>query len=139
MNANQKLNQAKFNKWTAIIRECKASDLTVDQWCKENNCSKNAYYYWQRKIKDSIADAISPEIVPILPALPQSHENSIITVEHKSDHLHDSHNLSNSYNSPQPISIGKNVTIQTNDIKIELSSSVSEDTILHIIKVVCHA
>ena len=28
--------------------------MTVDEWCKQNQISKHAYYYWRKKILDSM-------------------------------------------------------------------------------------
>lgn len=37
----------------SIIQDCKASGLRVDDYCTEDNISRNAYYYWLRKIKEA--------------------------------------------------------------------------------------
>ena len=51
MVTNQKLRQAKIAKWTSLFNDQAASGLKVTDWCKENNLSIHAYYYWKRIIK----------------------------------------------------------------------------------------
>jgi hypothetical protein len=37
--------------WSNRIKECRASGLTVNKWCEQNNIGSKNYYYWMRKIK----------------------------------------------------------------------------------------
>lgn len=48
------MESEKFILWKQRLEEIKQSDLTVDEWCKQNQISKHAYYYWHKKILDSI-------------------------------------------------------------------------------------
>lgn len=43
-----------LQQWTTIIQDCRASGQTVDDYCSANNLSRNAYYYWLRKIKEAM-------------------------------------------------------------------------------------
>ena len=36
--------------WKARVEEAKNSGQTIKSWCKENNISKQQYYYWNGKI-----------------------------------------------------------------------------------------
>lgn len=38
--------------WKKHIYDCKSSGLKVDEWCIENHLSRNAYYYWHRRVQD---------------------------------------------------------------------------------------
>jgi len=38
--------------WENRIKSRKLSGMDVNEWCGKNNISRNAYYYWHRKIKD---------------------------------------------------------------------------------------
>lgn len=52
MNDIQTVTQnVRLQQWTAIIHDCRTSGLKVDDYCNEHNISRNAYYYWLRKIK----------------------------------------------------------------------------------------
>lgn len=41
----------RLQQWMSIIQDCKSSGLKVDDYCLEHNISRNAYYYWLRKVK----------------------------------------------------------------------------------------
>jgi hypothetical protein len=53
----------KLGLWINRIKECRASDLTVQQWCDQQNIGMKTYYYWMRKIKRQLVDASLPPIV----------------------------------------------------------------------------
>ena len=47
----QKLNQENtLALWAERITACRNSDLSVTQWCKENNVCVQTYYRWQKKL-----------------------------------------------------------------------------------------
>ena len=50
------MESEKFLLWKQRLEDVKQSNLTVDEWCKQNQISKHAYYYWRRKVLDSMAD-----------------------------------------------------------------------------------
>ena len=37
----------------AIIKDCKASGQKVDIYCEQHGLSRDAYYYWLRKVKEA--------------------------------------------------------------------------------------
>lgn len=43
MNTKQKLHQLHLNEWTSRFTDQKSSDLTVSQWCEQNNYSIHTY------------------------------------------------------------------------------------------------
>jgi hypothetical protein len=47
--------------WINRIKECRASGLTVNRWCEQNNIGLKNYYYWMRKIKREAFDALPAE------------------------------------------------------------------------------
>jgi hypothetical protein len=38
--------------WRNRIQSRKHSGLRVNDWCEKNSISRDAYYYWYRKLKD---------------------------------------------------------------------------------------
>ena len=63
----------RLKQWADVIRDRKASGLTIAAYCRENNISRNAYFYWQREIKKAaIAEASNMfvEVEPTSCALP---------------------------------------------------------------------
>lgn len=53
MNTKLATRQIRLNEWTAIIKDCRASGQKVDIYCEQHGLSRNAYYYWLRKVKEA--------------------------------------------------------------------------------------
>lgn len=43
----------KLHQWSDIIQACKASGQRVDDYCADHEISRNAYYYWLRKVREA--------------------------------------------------------------------------------------
>ena len=56
MNARELETQHNLKKWAAIIKECRSSGMKILQWLEINNISKDQYYYWQKKLKETCID-----------------------------------------------------------------------------------
>ena len=41
----------RIQQWAAVFKAKAESGLTVDEYCDQNGISRNAYYYWLRKVK----------------------------------------------------------------------------------------
>ena len=50
MNANQMKHAARLEDWKHQITECRASGLTVKEWCAQNGCNTSTYYRWEREL-----------------------------------------------------------------------------------------
>lgn len=78
MSESRKLtNKYRLEQWTAIIQERINSGKRVDVWCKENNITRDSYYYWLRKVKLSVVrnkptepSPQLPKVVPLMPPQP---------------------------------------------------------------------
>ena len=130
MNARQKLHQIHLQEWTVRFAEQKASDLTVRQWCKQNNLSFHTYNYWKHLLKEEVVEQALPDIVPLsLPVLSDSVSSLETTVpDIRSIRANRSIRSNNS-----------NVQMQINSISIEIDSSVSEEFLCKLIRAVYHA
>lgn len=51
----------KLQFWISRIKECKASGLIVESWCREQEINIKTYYYWMHKIKHEAFDALPAE------------------------------------------------------------------------------
>ena len=51
MDTNLATKQFRLNQWVGIIKDCRLSGLRVDDYCRQHGISRDAYYYWLRKIK----------------------------------------------------------------------------------------
>ena len=46
-------NNIKLQQWSDFIQACKASGQRVDDYCADHDISRNAYYYWLRKVREA--------------------------------------------------------------------------------------
>lgn len=51
------MNQKSLELWKHRITDRKTSGLNVTDWCKKNNLTKHAYYYWLRRIEVNTQDS----------------------------------------------------------------------------------
>lgn len=52
--------------WEKRIELCKRSGKRVSNWCEENQVSRDAYYYWHKKLNNkNKKDKISPVFVEV--------------------------------------------------------------------------
>lgn len=51
MNIKLATTQIRMTEWAAIIKDCKSSGMKVDDYCQLHDISRDAYYYWLRKVK----------------------------------------------------------------------------------------
>lgn len=53
MNTKLATNRMRTGQWADIIKDCKESGLKVDDYCAQHGLSRNAYFYWLRKVKEA--------------------------------------------------------------------------------------
>lgn len=53
MNTTLATTQIKIQNWALIIKNQKNSGLKVIDYCSKHSISKDAYYYWYRKVKET--------------------------------------------------------------------------------------
>ena len=70
------MESEKFLLWKQWLEKIKQSDLTVDEWCNQNQVSKYAYYYWRRKILDSMKDDKTTCFAEVTHLMEAFHNNS---------------------------------------------------------------
>ena len=58
----------RLSQWAEVIRDHKASGLSITAYCKEHNISRNSYFYWQREIKKTAIAEASNMFVEVEPA-----------------------------------------------------------------------
>ena len=133
MNAKQKIHSTKLAIWNEHFKEQASGDLSVKDYCHQNNLSLYAFYYWKRIAKEDYVDSILPDIVPLsqssslVSQVPDSPSRETIQSVYS-----ESRNLYNSLNS-------NHTHISINDISIDIGPSASDELILSIIKAVRHA
>lgn len=63
MNTSKLAHQARLKTWAETFQNQKESGLTVMEWCSQNGVSRNAFFYWKRKLRDELVESRLPEIV----------------------------------------------------------------------------
>lgn len=58
MEAKKVQQQYLLSKWAATIQECRATGMSVKDWCLENNVNKDQFFYWQRKIRKQLCTSV---------------------------------------------------------------------------------
>lgn len=53
MDTHLATTQIRLQQWTRIIQDRINSGLKVDEYCEQHQLSRNAYYYWLRKVKEA--------------------------------------------------------------------------------------
>ena len=72
MNTKLATTQIRITEWAAIIKDCKSSGMKVDDYCQLHDISRDAYYYWLRKVKTAalqqagFVELPMPETKPVL-------------------------------------------------------------------------
>lgn len=124
MNARELETQHNLKKWAAIIKECRSSGMKILQWLEINNISKDQYYYWQRKLKETCIDTFERQAatfveLPVTKEVPASTE---LTVTH---------------------TVCKNnsiaAVIKTNGVTFEITNTATPDFIKNLIEAFNHA
>ena len=61
--------QNKLALWAERVSACRSSDLSVRDWCRENDICEQTYYLWQRKLYGiAKAQQEQPRFAEITPA-----------------------------------------------------------------------
>ena len=104
---HQLVAQVRTQQWITMIREQRASGLSVKSWCVEKNISENCFYYRQRRIREIVGSEI-PEFVEV----------------YRPDHP----------TTENAESITTAATIRSGKVQIALSNSASEELIARIMR-----
>lgn len=50
-------SQLRMQSWANIIKDRNASGLSVNEYCRQHDLSRNAYFYWLRKIRSAVIES----------------------------------------------------------------------------------
>ena len=54
MNTKLATAQIRVKNWTAIIQDRNQSGLSVKDYCAQHQLTRDSYYYWLRKVKETL-------------------------------------------------------------------------------------
>jgi hypothetical protein len=114
MKAKELTTNYQMQRWMDIIRDCKASNLTVAQYCELNGLSRPSYYYWFAKIRKAALEV-------------QQTADEARFVE-----------LSAPTTAATVVAQETTATIKVGTASIEISESISDEMLLRILKAVSH-
>lgn len=67
MDTRMVTNQVRMAKWSEIIKDRCESGLTIKDYCAEHGISRDAYFYWLRKIRESAVASAGGQFAELLP------------------------------------------------------------------------
>lgn len=131
MNAKELETQHNLKKWATIIKECRSSGMKILQWLEINNISKDQYYYWQKKLKETCIDTFERQAatfveLPVAKEVPASTELTVTHTVCKND---------DSYFKDNMIA----AVIKTNRVTFEITNTATPDFIKNLIEAFNHA
>jgi hypothetical protein len=131
LNAKELETQHNLKKWVAIIKECRSSGMKILQWLEINNISKDQYYYWQKKLKETRLDTFERQAatfveLPVTKEVPASTELTVTHTVCKND---------DSYFKDNMIA----AVIKTNRVTFEITNTATPDFIKNLIEAFNHA
>ena len=131
MNARELETQHNLKKWAAIIKECRSSGMKILQWLEINNISKDQYYYWQKKLKETCIDTFERQAATFveLPVTKEGPESTELTVTHTVCKNDDSYFKDNMIAA----------VIKTNRVTFEITNTATPDFIKNLIEAFNHA
>lgn len=53
MNTIEIAAEYRLSHWAQVVHQQRESGLSIKAYCKENGFHENAYYYWQRKLRQA--------------------------------------------------------------------------------------
>jgi transposase-like protein len=59
MDVNKVVVNYRLSQWAAIVKKRIESGTTINHFCEENGLSKNSYFYWQRKLRETAYEALA--------------------------------------------------------------------------------
>ena len=79
---NIRLAKRNYNiqQWKSIIQDRNNTNLTVDEYCKQNGLSRNSYFYWLRIIREEVLEQSSESSFVEL-SLPQKRTPDLIRLQ----------------------------------------------------------
>ncbi len=77
MDMRKVAREVRLSKWSQILRERNASGQSIQIWCAENGIDRQQYYYWQRKLRESVAASLAERSEDLAVATPTFTEISV--------------------------------------------------------------
>ena len=67
-------DEYRLQEWSQIIQAGQNSGLSKREFCRQNGISERQYYYWLKKLRETVAETASPHLVHLEAPVPQSED-----------------------------------------------------------------
>jgi len=64
MNTREMATQYKMTQWRQIIQDRAASGLNIREFCEQRGIARQAYHYWQKKLREAAAEQLNQPAAP---------------------------------------------------------------------------
>ena len=120
MNAREVTTNYRMKEWTGIVQDRINSGLSINEYCKQNGLSRNAYFYWLKKIRN--------RIIIDAPALTEESTQSPISFQE----------LSIPKPSVPVVTPQDQISIGINGMTINVTKDTSKELLLRVLEVARH-
>lgn len=119
--------QVKLQYWLDVIRQCRASGMTNQDWCEQNDVSLKSYYYWLAKIRKLA-----------LEDLPKKQYASTLPADQKNSELSQHQAAFTELSLPNTAAFDNNAAaiLHINSVTVEIFEHTSSELISSIVKAV---
>lgn len=124
--------QHNLTKWAAIIKECRSSGMKILEWLELNNVSKDQYYYWQRKLKETCLDTLEKQQTTFV-------ELSVVNEQSSTTEITISHSECDIKNTVTSSDNTVAATISVNGITLEIDNNASSVFMKNLIEALKYA
>lgn len=59
MDTRQVAHEVRRQQWSVVMRERRESGLTIRDFCRERGINEKTFYYWQRKLRESVCENLA--------------------------------------------------------------------------------
>lgn len=66
MDTRLATRQVRLAQWAEIVKSCNNSGLSIREYCRQNDISRNAYFYWLRKLREAAIESSGEAFVELM-------------------------------------------------------------------------
>jgi len=123
MNAREAKRQIKIKEWKELILARESSGLSIEKWCKQNNVSRDRYFYWQRIIRNTACEnmLVSTDRPELQEYTSEGPEFARITL------------------APENHTAGEGISIRIRDLSVDISPTANNNHVRMVLEAITHA
>lgn len=135
MNIQTAKRQAQLQKWITIIQKCNQSGMKIIDFCTSEGITKDAYYYWLRKVREAALESQTDvSVVTEIPKLVNITKESMLSVE-KPTMVNNNSGEMIAIANPNPIGFTTQLTISLGSSVIGVNQNTPKELLLSVMEV----